>query len=829
MTVPNEVPRNDYVANGGTTKFSVLFDYETISTLKILVNDVEPTVDKYYFDAVDSSFNFYQPPKNGDAIRIYRETPKERDIDYDDNYNSFRPKTLNKDFDRIWRVIQEYLSALDVNNENLEKEILDRIKADKDMFDYIMNQDNSLKQDYISRDEILKRYVDQLIALITDSPSFDGVDAEFVKDESGETQQQVNYNGGSKWHSRVDGYQENERVVLANGDIVKSTIDGNTNDPNVDMTGWVKTNAASQIFDESGKTQQQINDSTGLKTPYVTPDMFTGSDDQKFHQAVQSGYNILVPARDYTFTNTDYTKMLVVNGSKTVRFEKGTRIFFASNAFPVFACVNGDNGGLVGDCEFIYTGTSQLNSTVTVQQFKDVSGVVNFPYLARELHSVILRVNCNNHRIADYFKFRSETDDISHGIIFCINDKGDGPTQKSGNKIGKCDFENCVFGLLTCAQKNFSYYGPFTSQKRWGVSPIAPGHVVYLTGGVSNGFLEDGFVGDISDFGNELNFDTEYNLATLAPKGCKNVTFGDVYSNHFSGIFQTLDVCDSCSFGNIVWDYQGTVQSGAPQFNVGGSGASNNITLPCVVINSPNVNFRFLDTSVGTFNNSTVNMQIKCSQVAAITLQLFRMHGKGNTINVEWTPVGIPTSGYMLPFEEPAFVESTGGNVLNLTLRGSDVVPTSERIILRKDTSKSTVNGFFVDRSIQYRSATDLKKNQQVMHRKSFTDRKSGVIVGDNTYTFNLPDKGSFIVSVSAQNGNNGTATAFIVCNEPTLGFLSATKIAADTSTNDSSTPNVKIPSASIASNGDLSIILNSVNTSNILLNVTISRIGILY
>lgn len=59
-----------------------------------------------------------------------------------------------------------------------------------------------------------------------------------VADASGETQQQVNYNGGSKWHSRVGGYKENERVVLTNGDIVKSTIEGNTNNPNVNMTGW---------------------------------------------------------------------------------------------------------------------------------------------------------------------------------------------------------------------------------------------------------------------------------------------------------------------------------------------------------------------------------------------------------------------------------------------------------------------------------------------------------------------------------------------------------------------------------------------------------------
>ena len=33
-------------------------------------------------------------------------------------------------------------------------------------------------------------------------------------------------------------YNSGERVILANGDIVKSTVDGNTNNPNVDMTGW---------------------------------------------------------------------------------------------------------------------------------------------------------------------------------------------------------------------------------------------------------------------------------------------------------------------------------------------------------------------------------------------------------------------------------------------------------------------------------------------------------------------------------------------------------------------------------------------------------------
>lgn len=59
-------------------------------------------------------------------------------------------------------------------------------------------------------------------------------------------------------------YDVNQRVQLANGDIVKSTVPNNTANPNTDMTGWVKTNAASQIIDVSGKTQQEINDSANL-------------------------------------------------------------------------------------------------------------------------------------------------------------------------------------------------------------------------------------------------------------------------------------------------------------------------------------------------------------------------------------------------------------------------------------------------------------------------------------------------------------------------------------------------------------------------------------
>jgi hypothetical protein len=60
----------------------------------------------------------------------------------------------------------------------------------------------------------------------------------------------------------VDGksYPLHAEIMLANGDIVKSTVANNIVDPNVDMTGWVNSNSSSQIIDKSGKTQQERND-----------------------------------------------------------------------------------------------------------------------------------------------------------------------------------------------------------------------------------------------------------------------------------------------------------------------------------------------------------------------------------------------------------------------------------------------------------------------------------------------------------------------------------------------------------------------------------------
>ena len=55
-------------------------------------------------------------------------------------------------------------------------------------------------------------------------------------------------------------YNSGERVVLANGDIVKSTIDGNMNDPNDDTPGWEFEGLSKSIYNplNLNYTQQQL-------------------------------------------------------------------------------------------------------------------------------------------------------------------------------------------------------------------------------------------------------------------------------------------------------------------------------------------------------------------------------------------------------------------------------------------------------------------------------------------------------------------------------------------------------------------------------------------
>lgn len=62
--------------------------------------------------------------------------------------------------------------------------------------------------------------------------------ASAISTANSENQQEINDYNGAKWRNKTGGYDLNARVMLENGDIVKSAVAGNTANPNVDMTGW---------------------------------------------------------------------------------------------------------------------------------------------------------------------------------------------------------------------------------------------------------------------------------------------------------------------------------------------------------------------------------------------------------------------------------------------------------------------------------------------------------------------------------------------------------------------------------------------------------------
>lgn len=137
-------------------------------------------------------------------------------------------------------------------------------------------------------------------AIITaNSGKADKVDltASKISSDGGQTQQVINDFGGAKWYAKVGGYELVATVKLDNGDIVKSTIPNNTNDPNVDMTGWVN------------EYNTLLNEFSSLKT--IKP---------QFVETLLSfgKYGIGTPSGVANYTGGNY--VLTVSGSKGNNF-----------------------------------------------------------------------------------------------------------------------------------------------------------------------------------------------------------------------------------------------------------------------------------------------------------------------------------------------------------------------------------------------------------------------------------------------------------------------------------------------------------------------------
>ncbi|WP_336148613.1 right-handed parallel beta-helix repeat-containing protein [Acinetobacter ursingii] len=270
MAVPEQTPYKEYTANGVTTSFPLEFDCENQDHLIVTVNDIEPENGQWSF--INGAVVFLIAPANQAKIVIQRNTPLERNTNYQTTNNSFRPQPVNKDFDRIWWKLQELgvadwilsnrindLRAYVDKQDNVLQDNIDSLKnyvddKDDELRNYLLN---AIQEQGVALDQ-LEEYYSYLMQQLAQVAIDRGWAASFIVSADGSTQQQVNDRIGNTWYAKPLGYELNARVMLTNGDIVRSTVANNTTDPNVDMTGWVL---------ESSKSVSNPSDLATLQNP----------------------------------------------------------------------------------------------------------------------------------------------------------------------------------------------------------------------------------------------------------------------------------------------------------------------------------------------------------------------------------------------------------------------------------------------------------------------------------------------------------------------------------------------------------------------------------
>lgn len=221
MSVTNNTPIATYVADGLKTSFALTFEVEGKDNIRVSANNLLVSKNDYNYSSTTNSINFYQPVASGTEIKIERITDLERSEDYTAFSNSFRPETLNYDFNRIWRALQERgvqnsealtalintLSTLSEHDRTVldavQEQALKDIKQDTGVADLIKSEAEARKKSDEAYNLLaaleagktlpeLKEYVDKILG-IQNPNLLTGITSRLIVDhETGETQKQIN-------------------------------------------------------------------------------------------------------------------------------------------------------------------------------------------------------------------------------------------------------------------------------------------------------------------------------------------------------------------------------------------------------------------------------------------------------------------------------------------------------------------------------------------------------------------------------------------------------------------------------------------------------------
>ncbi|WVH13570.1 tail fiber protein [Acinetobacter phage vB_AbaM_fThrA] len=262
----------------------------------------------------------------------------------------------------------------------------------------------------------------------------------------------------------IGGYPLNARLMLNNGDIVKSTVPNNVTNPNLDMTGWEKVNSTKNIFDEVfGISQSIINgnlitvDNFGAKGDGVTDDSAAF---QAYCDSDLTGQNLYLGAKGRYLIKNQIDlkgKGLVGNGCGKV-----------SEFYYNLGCidVDGSSSSLTGKSAFINCGPTIQNVTARCSNgagkqvsFIEIDGylanisyvtIVNF-YNQIVVKEALVGFNINNAWL--YYSQnagiycedpnnRVSTTGTFHNIYFQL---GDGYAMIFDRDIHGSDFDNIIF------------------------------------------------------------------------------------------------------------------------------------------------------------------------------------------------------------------------------------------------------------------------------------------------------------------------------------------------------------------------------------------------
>lgn len=196
MAVPEQTPYIEHTGNGSSKSFSLGFQCESKDHLIVLIDDIEPPIATWSLSG--GNVVFTTAPAAGKKIIVQRNTPFGRATNYQSFNNSFRPQTVNIDFDRIWWKLQElgvgdWLLKLYVDRLHQQQEE----KID-DLKDYVDDRDDELRA-YLMEEirkqgvalDQLDEYYNYLMQRLAQIAVDKGWDSSFIV-HKGQTQYEIN-------------------------------------------------------------------------------------------------------------------------------------------------------------------------------------------------------------------------------------------------------------------------------------------------------------------------------------------------------------------------------------------------------------------------------------------------------------------------------------------------------------------------------------------------------------------------------------------------------------------------------------------------------------